>query len=124
MPSRVSCNTRQLCTSISSRSAVCDFMAPPFTVRGGIRLLLQLGSGVGEAASSGSGDFAPHRCSPEKISRKNRKTFSTSRKIDAASSGAEAVSVLVRSRWKLRGAPYREPHADQGGEGGDEGDDA
>ena len=37
---------------------------------------------------------------PEKISRKNRNTFSTSRKIDAASSGAVAMSVLVRSRWK------------------------
>ena len=37
---------------------------------------------------------------PEKISRKNRNTFSTSRKIEAASSGAVAMSVLVRSRWK------------------------
>jgi len=44
---------------------------------------------------------AAHRCcSPEKISRKNRNTFSTSRKIDAASNGAAAMSVLVRSRWK------------------------
>jgi mannose-6-phosphate isomerase len=37
---------------------------------------------------------------PEKISRKNRKTLSTSRKIEAASNGAEAISVLVRRRWK------------------------
>jgi len=40
------------------------------------------------------------RLPPEKISRKNRNTFSRSRKIDAASSGATASSVLVRSRWK------------------------
>ena len=40
------------------------------------------------------------RPSPEKMFRKNRNTFSTSRKIDAASSGAAVMSVLVRSRWK------------------------
>ena len=37
---------------------------------------------------------------PEKIVRKNRKTFRMSRKIDAARIGAEARSALVRSRWK------------------------
>jgi len=41
---------------------------------------------------------AHHRSPPEKICRKNRNTFSTSRKIEAASSGAAAMSVLVRSR--------------------------
>ena len=41
-----------------------------------------------------------YRSEPEKISRKNRKTFSTSRKIEAASSGAAVMSVLVRRRWK------------------------
>ena len=41
-----------------------------------------------------------HRSSLEKICRKNRKTFSTSRKIEAASSGAAVMSALVRSRWK------------------------
>ena len=46
-------------------------------------------------------DGGHHRsCPPEKISRKNRNTFSTSRKIDAARNGAELMSVLVRSRWK------------------------
>jgi hypothetical protein len=46
---------------------------------------------------------AVHRRSaepPEKIVRKNRKTFRMSRKIEAASSGAELMSVLRRSRWK------------------------
>jgi hypothetical protein len=38
--------------------------------------------------------------SREKIRRKNRNTFSTSRKIDAAISGAEARSVERRRRWK------------------------
>ncbi len=49
----------------------------------------------------------PHGGSPSgqrsswvKICRKNRNTFKMSRKIDAASSGAEATSVLVRARWK------------------------
>ena len=37
---------------------------------------------------------------PEKICRKNRKTFRTSRKIDAARKGAEAMSLERRSRWK------------------------
>jgi hypothetical protein len=37
---------------------------------------------------------------PEKISRKNRNTFNTSRKIDAAKRGAELTSVECRSRWK------------------------
>jgi len=48
-------------------------------------------------------DGGHHRsapCVPEKISRKNRNTFSTSRKIDAARNGAEVMSALVRSRWK------------------------
>src|SRR5580658_8191522 len=45
---------------------------------------------------SGSG----HRSSWVKICRKNRNTFRMSRKIDAASNGAEATSVLVRARWK------------------------
>ncbi len=35
-----------------------------------------------------------------KIRRKNKNTFSTSRKIDAAKSGAEFMSFEVRSRWK------------------------
>jgi hypothetical protein len=39
-------------------------------------------------------------CSPLKISRKNRKTFRMSRKIDAARNGAVVTSELVRSRWK------------------------
>ena len=38
--------------------------------------------------------------SPEKICRKNRKTFRMSRKIEAASTGAEARFFPVRSRWK------------------------
>ena len=37
---------------------------------------------------------------PPKIRRKNRNTFSASRKIDAAISGAEAMSFDRRSRWK------------------------
>ena len=37
---------------------------------------------------------------PEKIRRKNRKTFRTSRKMDAARKGAEAMSLERRSRWK------------------------
>ena len=45
-------------------------------------------------------DGGHYRSPPEKISRKNRNTFSTSRKIDAARNGAVATSVLVRSRWK------------------------
>jgi hypothetical protein len=36
----------------------------------------------------------------EKIRRKNRNTFSASRKIDAAISGAEPGSFERRSRWK------------------------
>jgi ABC-2 type transport system ATP-binding protein len=36
----------------------------------------------------------------EKSRRKNRNTFSASRKIDAAISGAESMSVERRSRWK------------------------
>jgi hypothetical protein len=44
----------------------------------------------------------------EKIRRKNRNTFSASRKIDAASSGAETRP------------PHGEVHADQAGEGDDE----
>ena len=45
-------------------------------------------------------DDGHYRSPPEKISRKNKNTFSTSRKIEAASRGAVLVSVLVRSRWK------------------------
>jgi hypothetical protein len=48
-------------------------------------------------------DAAHHRSAPwgpEKMDRKNRNTFSTSRKIDAARNGAAAASVLRRSRWK------------------------
>ncbi len=45
-------------------------------------------------------DGGHHRSPPEKISRKNRNTFSTSRKIDAARNGAAVMSLLVRSRWK------------------------
>ena len=41
-----------------------------------------------------------HLSSWPKICRKNRNTFKMSRKIDAASSGADAASVLVRTRWK------------------------
>src|SRR5450755_4396131 len=37
---------------------------------------------------------------PEKICTKNRKTFRTSRKIEAASKGAELMSAELRSRWK------------------------
>ena len=37
---------------------------------------------------------------PEKIRRKNRNTFRMSRKIDAASKGAELMSWDRRSRWK------------------------
>jgi len=37
---------------------------------------------------------------PPKIRRKNRNTFSASRKIDAAISGAEVMSFDRRSRWK------------------------
>jgi hypothetical protein len=36
----------------------------------------------------------------EKIRRKNRNTFRMSRKIDAASSGADLMSFEVRNRWK------------------------
>ena len=45
-------------------------------------------------------DGGHYRSPPEKISKKNKNTFSTSRKIEAASRGAVSVSVLVRSRWK------------------------
>jgi hypothetical protein len=38
--------------------------------------------------------------SREKICRKNRKTFRMSRKIDAASKGAELMSRESRIRWK------------------------
>ena len=44
--------------------------------------------------------MAGHLSSWPKICRKNRNTFRMSRKIDAASSGAEAASVLARARWK------------------------
>jgi glycine/D-amino acid oxidase-like deaminating enzyme len=37
-----------------------------------------------------------------KICRKNRNTFRMSRKIDAASNGADRTSVLVRARWKSK----------------------
>ncbi len=37
---------------------------------------------------------------PEKMRRKNRKTFRASRKIDAAMSGAESRPFDLRSRWK------------------------
>jgi hypothetical protein len=37
---------------------------------------------------------------PPKIRRKNRNTFSASRKMDAAISGAEVMSLDRRSRWK------------------------
>ena len=43
---------------------------------------------------------ARHRSSPEKICRKNRNTFSVSRKIDAASNGAVVMSCECRIRWK------------------------
>jgi hypothetical protein len=49
-------------------------------------------------ATRGSSSLRPGP--PEKISRKNRNTFSTSRKIDAARNGAEVMPALVRSRWK------------------------
>ena len=41
-----------------------------------------------------------HQRFREKMRRKNRKTFRTSRKIDAASSGAESMSRTRRRRWK------------------------
>ena len=45
-------------------------------------------------------DGGHSRDPPEKMARKNRNTFRMSRKIEAASRGAEATSVLRRSRWK------------------------
>lgn len=51
--SHVSCDTRQSCTSKSSRSAVCGSMTPPSPVRDAARLVRQLEVGAGGAASSG-----------------------------------------------------------------------
>ena len=45
---------------------------------------------------------AGHLSSWVKICRKNRNTFRMSRKIDAASNGADRTSVLVRARWKSK----------------------
>jgi hypothetical protein len=50
--------------------------------------------------SSPSSVLRAHRSFLEKICRKNWKTFSASRKIDAAISGAESISFERRSRWK------------------------
>ena len=68
---------------------------PPATANGSCRWTT---TSSPSRPGNGPDVFAHHCLSPEKISRKNRNTFSTSRKIDAASSGASALSVLVRSR--------------------------
>jgi hypothetical protein len=46
----------------------------------------------------------------EKSCRKNWNTFSASRKIDAAISGAEPVSDEPRSRWNRTWSGLRRPH--------------
>src|SRR5208282_4227545 len=50
--------------------------------------------------SSPSSVLRAHRSFLEKICRKNWNTFSASRKIDEAISGAESISFERRSRWK------------------------
>ena len=61
------------------------------------RLLTGLEAAVaGHNLGTDAHSFSP----PEKICTKNRKTFRTSRKIEAARKGAELMSPERRSRWK------------------------
>jgi len=69
-----------------------------------LRLPLTLADLAAHAQSHDEAGQSPaatrYRSLLEKIRRKNRNTFSTSRKIEAASSGAEVMSLERRSRWK------------------------
>src|SRR5208337_2373361 len=81
--------------------------------RRGLRAAAPRQGGRGHAEDGEDGQYARHaghssRSSVprahlsflEKICRKNWNTFSASRKIDAAISGAESISFERRSRWK------------------------
>src|SRR3984885_8724549 len=75
--------------------------AGPFDVGNGDELRDGDLIGGGGGLRRHGGTLGRHRLSPpEKISRKNRKTFRMSRKIEAAISGASVTSAFLRTRWK------------------------